>query len=281
VQKLIKRKERVTVIKPNVNPFDLELAEVWNNRDLLYFLTWRDIKVRYKQTVLGILWIILQPLVSMVLFTLVFGNFAKIPSDNIPYPIFVFIGLIFWNFFAATLTNASNSLVANENILKKVYFPRIIAPISSTLSCLVDLIPTTVILIVMMVIYGVKINFQILLLAPVLFAMVFIAALGLGIFLAPINAKYRDVRYVLPYFIQMGLFATPVIYSTSLFGGTSRTLRMFNPVAEAIEIFRSVLFNTRQVEWWVFGIALLVTLLTFVIGLYVFKRGEKTFIDII
>src|SRR6185369_5094903 len=123
------KREKITLIASNTNPLDIDWHEIWESRDLIYFLTWRDIKVRYKQTLLGILWIILQPLVSMVLFTLIFGNFAKIPSDNIPYPIFVYVGLLFWNFFSSTLTNASNSLVANENILKKVYFPRIIAPI--------------------------------------------------------------------------------------------------------------------------------------------------------
>lgn len=213
---------RTITIKPKPSPFDIDWLELWESRDLLYFLTWRDIKVRYKQTVLGVLWIILQPLVSTVLFTFVFGNFAKIPSDNIPYPVFVYIGLLFWNFFSSTLTNASNSLVANENILKKVYFPRIISPIAATLSCVVDLLPVVIILGFFLIAYKVPVNIEIIILTPLLLLLVFIAALGLGTLLAPINAKFRDVRLILPYFIQLGLFATPVIYSTSLFGGTSK-----------------------------------------------------------
>ncbi len=277
----MKKSAKVTLIGSNNNPLDINWREIWESRDLIYFLTWRDIKVRYKQTLLGILWIVLQPLVSMVLFTLIFGNFAKIPSDNIPYPIFVYVGLLFWNFFSSTLTNASNSLVANENILKKVYFPRIIAPISATLSCIIDLIPTIFILIIIMFIYKTSASLEIIIIAPILFMLVFIAGLGLGMFLAPINAKFRDVRYILPYFIQMGLFATPVIYPSSLFGGTSKVLRMINPVAEAIEVFRSMLFKTRSIDWTVLLVSFLFVIIIFLIGVYFFRKSEKTFVDVL
>lgn len=278
---MAKPEYKVKIIKPKSSVFDIDWGEIWDSRDLLYFLTWRDIKVRYKQTTLGILWIILQPLVSTVLFTFVFGNFAKIPSDNIPYPVFVYIGLLFWNFFSATLTNASNSLLANENIIKKVYFPRIISPIAATLSCVVDLIPVVIILGIFLIAYKVPVNIEIVILTPLLLFLVFIAALGLGTFLAPINAKFRDVRLILPYFIQLGLFATPVIYSTSLFGGTSKIVRMINPVAEAVEVFRSSLFKTRPVDWGVLGTSYLLATLVLLLGFYYFRRNEDNLIDIL
>lgn len=274
-------KVRTITIKPKPSPFDIDWLEIWESRDLLYFLTWRDIKVRYKQTVLGVLWIILQPLVSTVLFTFIFGNFAKIPSDNIPYPVFVYIGLLFWNFFSSTLTNASNSLAANENILKKVYFPRIISPVAATLSCVIDLIPVIIILIVIMMVYRIPVNLEFLLVTPLLFLLVFLAALGLGTFLAPINAKFRDVRLILPYFIQLGLFASPVIYSTSLFGGTSKIVRILNPVAEAVEVFRSSLFRTRPIEWDVLGMSFLLVAVVFFVGAYYFRLNEENLVDIL
>lgn len=278
---MTKPEYKVKIIKPKSNALDIDWSEIWDSRDLLYFLTWRDIKVRYKQTTLGILWIILQPLVSTVLFTFVFGNFAKIPSDNIPYPIFVYIGLLFWNFFSSTLTNASNSLLANENIIKKVYFPRIISPIAATLSCVVDLIPVVIILGVFLIGYRVPVNIEIVILTPLLLFLVFIAALGLGTLLAPINAKFRDVRLILPYFIQLGLFATPVIYSTSLFGGTSKMVRILNPVAEAVEVFRSSLFKTRSVDWGVLGASYFLAILVLLLGVYYFRRNEDNLIDIL
>lgn len=269
------------VIKPASSPLKLDWKEIWNNRDLFYYLTLRDIKIRYKQTVLGVLWIILQPIISMVVFTIVFGNFAAIPSDHIPYPIFVFIGLMFWNFFSAALTSSTASLLTNEGIIKKVYFPRIIAPISSTLAHIVDLIPTIIILVVMLMYYKVHATLQILILLPFLFLIMLLFALGIGMFLAPINAKFRDIRYILPFFIQMGLFITPVIYPTSLFGGSLKQIRIFNPVAEAIEVSRSGFFATRPMDWGIFGFSILFTVVVFLIGFYYFRSQEDKFIDIL
>jgi|SRR3989344_5191150 len=269
------------VIKPQTHPLDINWQEIWDSRDLFYYLTWRDIKVRYKQTVLGVAWIILQPLVSMVVFTIVFGNFAKIKSDDIPYPIFVFIGLLFWNFFSSALSSSSNSLISNENILKKVYFPRLMAPVSSTFAHIVDLVPTLLILVGMLVYYKTVPSLLSLVLLPVLLIMMQIAALGVGMFLAPINAKYRDVRYILPFFIQLLMFATPVIYSTSMFGGTSQWIRMVNPVAEAIEISRSGFFGTRPMDWPTFGISIIFSLVVFFVGFYYFRLKENSFVDIL
>lgn len=254
---------------------------MWDSRDLFYYLTWRDIKVRYKQTILGILWIIIRPLVSMVLFTIIFGNFAKIPSDNIPYPIFVFIGLLFWNFFSQTLSSASNSLINNQNIIKKVYFPRLMSPISSTFSHIVDLIPTLFILGGLLIYYKVALTLQIILLMPALLLLILIFSLGIGMFLAPINARFRDIRHILPYFIQLGMFATPVIYPTSMFGGNSRIIRILNPVAEAIEISRSAFFNTGPMDWSALFLSFLFAILLFLIGLFYFRTQENSFVDIL
>lgn len=271
----------LTIIRPKSNPFDINWREIWDSRDLFYFLTWRDIKIRYKQTVLGVLWIILQPLISTALFTVVFGNFAKIPSDGIPYPIFVFIGLIFWNFFSNNLNSSANSLISNEAIIKKVYFPKIIAPISSTLAHIVDLLPTILILIGLMIVYKINVTWQILLMMPVLLFMLFMFSLGIGLFFAPINAKFRDIRFILPFFIQLGMYATPVIYPTSLFGGSMKYIRIFNPVAEAIEVSRSIFFNTKPLDWTIFTLSMLFALATFLIGFYFFRKQESKFVDIL
>lgn len=274
-------KDKEIVIKPKTNPLDINWKEIWTSRDLLFFLTWRDIRVRYKQTVLGILWIVIRPLISMVLFTIIFGNFAKIPSDDIPYPIFVFIGLLFWNFFSQTLSSSSNSLISNQGIIKKVYFPRLMAPISSTLSYVVDLIPTLLILLGLLIYYKVALTIQIILLMPVLLLLILVFSLGIGMFLAPINARFRDVRHILPYFIQLGMFATPVLYPTSLFGGNSEIIRILNPVAEAIEISRSVFFNIRPMDWGTFFLSFLIALLLFSVGLLYFRSQENSFVDIL
>lgn len=271
----------ITIIKPKTNPFDINWKEIWESKDLFYYLTWRDIKIRYKQTVLGVMWIILQPLISMVLFTIIFGNFAKIPSDNIPYPIFVFIGLMFWQFFSSVLNSSANSLVSNESIIKKVYFPRIMAPISSTFAHLVDIVPTLVILFGLLIYYKVNPTFESFILLPFLLFLVLLFALGIGMFLAPLNAKFRDIRYILPFFIQLGMYATPVIYPSSLFGGSMRYIRILNPVAEAIEVTRLSFFTVRTMDWPILFLAIGVTLVTFLIGFYFFRKQESNFIDIL
>lgn len=270
-----------TIIKSKGSPFNIDWQEIWESKDLFYFLTWRDIKVRYKQTLIGVLWIVIQPLVSMVIFTIIFGNFAKIPSDKIPYPIFVFIGLMFWNFFSSAINSSANSLVANENIIKKVYFPRIMAPIASTFAHIVDLVPTILIFIVLLLIYKVTITWFFILMLPILLIESLLLAIGAGAFLAPINAKYRDIRYALPFLIQLGFFATPVIYPSSLFGGTFRLFRVINPVAEAIEVSRSSLFAVRSMDWLIFVLSLIFTVVIFLIGVYFFRSQEDKFIDIL
>ena len=269
------------VITPKRNVFDVDWGELWDHRDLLYFLTWRDVKVRYKQTILGVAWIILQPVVSIVVFTIIFGRFAKMPSDNIPYPIFVFIGLLFWNFFSTTLSSSSGGLISNEGILKKVYFPKLLAPISSTLAHVVDLIPTLIILVGFLIYYRIVPSLMMILMLPALLLMIMIFSLGIGFFLAPLNAQFRDIRFILPFFIQLMMFATPVLYPSSLFGGTSWWIRIFNPVAEAIEISRSGFFGTRPMDWGIFLMSASFTLVVFLIGFVAFRKQEEEFIDIL
>ena len=269
------------VIGKNKNSLHTNWKEILEYKDLFYFLTLRDIKIRYKQTVLGILWIIIQPILSLITFTIVFGRFAKMPSDKIPYPIFVYIGQLFWNFFSSTLSGSAASLVSNENIIKKVYFPRIMAPISSIFSRFIDLIPTTAILIGMLIFYKVHIQLNIFILLPLMILLIVIFSLGVGMFLAPINAKYRDVRIALPFFIQLGFFITPVVYPTSLFGGTIKFIRILNPVAEAIEVSRSAFFGTRPTDWKILALSASFALATFFIGYFFFKKQEDKFIDIL
>ncbi|MCX6705097.1 MAG: ABC transporter permease [Candidatus Woesebacteria bacterium] len=273
--------KNIVIIKPKSNPFNINWREIWDSKDLFYFLTWRDIKVRYKQTILGVAWMILQPLISMVVFTIIFGNFASIPSDNIPYPIFVFIGLLFWQFFSATLNSTANSLISNEGIIKKIYFPRIMAPISSTFAHIVDLIPTIIILAGLLFYYKVTPTLQSIILMPLLLLLILITSLGVGMFLAPINAKFRDIRYILPFFIQLGMYATPVIWPTSMFGGNSVLVRILNPVAEVIEVSRSAFFNTRPMDWRIFILSYLFAIGLFLIGLYYFRTKEDSFVDIL
>jgi lipopolysaccharide transport system permease protein len=248
---------------------------------LLYFLTLRDIKVRYKQTLLGILWIVLQPFISVVIFTIIFGNFAKIPSDNIPYPIFVFVGLFFWNFFSSTLTSASNSLISNQAIIKKVYFPKILAPLASSLSNVVDLIPYSLIFIGMMLYYKYIPSLLLLLSIPLMLVLIFMLSISISLFLSPFNARFRDVRHALPFFIRLGFFATPVIYSSSLFGDKFKYLNHINPVANGISIIRNLLSGERLIETNTIFTNIVIICISFFVGLYFFRIHEEEIVDIL
>ena len=192
-----------TIIKPKKTFSLRDFRELWNYRDLLYFFTWRDLKVRYKQTVIGAAWAILQPFITMVIFTLFFGTLAKMPSDGIPYPIFVYTGLLFWQFFSSSLSDTSNVLIANQSIITKVYFPRLILPISGVITKFVDFLIASIILAGLMIYFGFIPHISGLLIIPILLIITFMASVGTGLFLASINVKYRDIRYALPYFIQM------------------------------------------------------------------------------
>ena len=223
-----------TVIKPRKTFSLKDVRELWQYKELLYFFSWRDLKVRYKQTSIGIAWAIFQPFITMVIFSIFFGSLAKVPSDGVPYPIFVYVGLLFWQFFSTALSDTSNTLISNQSIITKVYFPRLILPISSVMTKFVDFLIATLILIGLMFYYGYMPHLSGLLILPLLLIITFMASTGLGLFLASINVKYRDVRYALPFFVQIMLFLTPVIYPASIAGKYSYLLAL-NPMTGVIQ----------------------------------------------
>lgn len=272
--------EKITIIKPQ-KTFNLDqFREIWQYRELLYFFAWRDFKVRYKQTVIGVAWAVFQPLLAMIVFTVFFNKLAGIQSDNIPYPIFVYAGLLFWLFFSGSLTDISNCLVNNQSIITKVYFPRIILPISATATKLIDFLISSLVLVGLMVYYGYTPHLSGILILPLLVFITFMAALGGGLFLSALNVKYRDVRYILPYFIQMLLFITPVIYPASLTGVYSWFLAM-NPMTGVIKAARSALFADFPMNWLQLGISSLACFIILLIGFYYFQKTEKYFADIV
>jgi len=271
---------RVTIIKPKKVLSLEDLKEVWRYKELLYFFTWRDFKVRYKQTAIGIMWAVFQPFMTMVVFSLFFGTLLKVPSDGIPYPIFVYTGLLFWQFFSGALSETSNVLVANQSIITKVYFPRLILPLSSVATKFADFAIAAVILVGMMFYYGYTPHLVGLLIVPLLLLITFMAAVGGGLFLASVNVKYRDVRYVLPFFIQILLFLTPVIYPASIAGKYSWILAL-NPMMGVIQNARAALLGTAPINWILIGISFAVCAILLVIGVMYFKKVERYFADII
>lgn len=268
------------VIKPKKLFSFKDIKEVWEYRELLYFFTWRDLKVRYKQTAIGVLWAVFQPFITMVVFSVFFGGLLKIPSDGVPYPIFVYTGLLFWQFFSTALADTSNVLITNQAIITKVYFPRLILPLSSVATKLIDFAIASVILVGMMIYYGYMPHILGLLIIPLLLVITFMASVGLGLFLASINVKYRDVRYILPFFIQILMFITPVIYPAGIVGKYSWVLA-FNPMMGVIQSARAALLGTTVLNWTLVGISLLATFILMLIGIYTFKKTERYFADII
>ena len=269
-----------TIIKPK-KVFSIEdLKEVWRYKELLYFFTWRDFKVRYKQTAIGILWAVFQPFITMVVFSIFFGTLLKIPSDGVPYPIFVYTGLLFWTFFSSALSETSNVLISNQSIITKVYFPRLILPLSSVTTKFVDFAIAATILGGMMAYYSYVPELMSILVLPILLAITFMAAVGGGLFLAALNVKYRDVRFVLPFFIQLLLFLTPVIYPASIAGKYSWILAM-NPMMGVIQNARAVLLDTAPINWILIGISFAACAVLLVIGVIYFKKVERYFADII
>jgi lipopolysaccharide transport system permease protein len=255
------------------------LAELWRYRELLYFLTLRDVKLRYKQTLLGAAWAIIQPLCAMLLFTLVFGRLARLPSDDIPYPVFAYAGLVPWTFFSNAITNAANSLVGSTSLITKIYFPRMIIPAGPVLAGLVDLAIALLLLVPLLIYYRITLTWHLLFL-PVFICMGTLLAFGVGMLLAALNVKYRDIRYALPFLVQLWLFASPVIYPLSITPPRWRWIFTLNPVTGVIEGTRSSLFG-RPFDWPAIGVSLLVTL--FVVGFagFFFRRVEDDFADVI
>jgi len=269
-----------TVIRPRKTFSLKDIKELWQYRELLYFFTWRDLKVRYKQTFIGVAWAIFQPFITMVVFSVFFGGLAKIPSDGVPYPIFVYVGLLFWQFFSSALSETSGCLISNQAIITKVYFPRLILPISGVLTKLVDFAIATLILLGLMFYYGYMPHLSGLLILPLLLIISFMASIGGGLILASINVKYRDVRYALPFFIQIMLFVTPVIYPASIAGKYSYLLAI-NPMMGVIQSARAAILGTAPINWLLIDISLLGTLVLMIFGVYIFKKTERYFADII
>ena len=271
----------LVTIEPSKSWVALGLRDVWRYRELLYFLTWRDVKVRYKQTALGAAWAILQPLLTMLIFTLFFGNLAGIGNrtDGIPYPIFAYAGLLIWTFFANAVTNSGNSLVGSANLITKIYFPRMIIPGAAVGAGLVDFAIAFLILCGLMVYYHIGVRWSILML-PLLLALTTLLALSVGMWMSALNVKYRDIRYALPFLIQLWMFVSAVIYPSSMVGGKLRVALMLNPVAGIIENFRACLFGT-AFDWTALAVAVSITLVLLVYSAYSFRRMERTFADIV
>ncbi|HEX4209192.1 MAG TPA: ABC transporter permease [Candidatus Binataceae bacterium] len=257
----------------------LNLRELWNNRDLFYFLMWRDVKVRYKQTALGVAWVALQPLLTMAIFTVIFGRLAHLPSDGQPYPIFVYAGLLPWNFFANAVTTSSNSLVGNATLITKVYFPRLVIPGAAVGAGLVDLAIAGTILLAMCFYYHVTLGWRLVMLAPLTVLLTVFAA-AVGLWMSAMNVKYRDVRYVLPFLIQVWMYLTPIIYPINFIPARWRWALMLNPLSGIVEAFRSAIFN-QVFNWSGLATAAIVAVSFFVYAAYDFRRMERVFADII
>ena len=267
------------LIRPSRGWVALNLRDLWRYRELLYFLTWRDIKVRYKQTALGAAWAVLQPFFTMVVFAIFFGRLAGVPSDGIPYPIFAYSALVAWSFFSGALDRAGNSLVGSSHLITKVYFPRLAIPISAVLAGLVDFGIAFVVLLGMMLYYRIYPTIAILTL-PLFLLLAFITALAVGLWLSALNVQYRDVRYVIPFLIQVWLFATPIAYSSSLVPEQWRALYGLNPMAGVVEGFRWALLG-KTPPGPLLVVSVLVVILLLIGGLYYFRRMEKSFADVV
>lgn len=267
-------------IKPK-SKFSFGFKEILNYWELLYFFTWREIKVKYKQTVLGFLWVILQPALMTLVFTFFLGSaITNMTKLNIPYPLFALSGMVIWSFFSSGLSNAANSMVNNSNIIKKVYFPRLIIPFSAILSSSIDFMISLALLFAALLYFQAPVNWIHLLYLPLALIMISFATLGIGMFLAALNIKYRDVRYILPFFIQGMLFISPIMFPVSISNNAiATTILQFNPVAGALELIRSI-FGNYELNWITVGYSSISTLVFFLIGLYYFRKTEAYFADL-
>jgi lipopolysaccharide transport system permease protein len=270
----------ITVIEPKTGWVPVDFKEIWNYRELLYFLTKRDIKVRYKQTVLGGLWAVIQPAFTMLVFTLFFGRLAKMPSDGLPYPIFVYAALLPWTYFANAVSASGNSLVGSANLITKVYFPRIVVPASAALAGLLDFFIALFVLAALMIYYQFLPGWSILLF-PFLVALTFLCAVGVGLWLSALNVQYRDIRYAIPFLIQVWMFVSPVIYPVSLVKGNYQWLLALNPMGGVIHAYRASLLGHQPIEWSLLALSTLIIVTLFLGGLYYFRRMEKVFADVV
>jgi lipopolysaccharide transport system permease protein len=270
----------VVRIEPTRGWVSLKLRELWEYHEILYFLVWRDVKVRYKQTALGAAWAILQPFLSMVVFSLFFGQLAGVPSDGVPYPIFSYAALVPWMFFANGLNQAPYRLVGSADLIKRVYFPRLVIPIAAVLSGVVDFALAFLVLLGMMLYFGIVPTVQILWL-PAFLLLALLTSLGVGLWLAAINVQYRDVNYVLPFIVQLWLFATPIAYPSSLLREPWRTLYGLNPMVGVVEGFRWALLGTETAPGQMIFVSSFIAAALFISGAFYFRRMERTFADVI
>jgi lipopolysaccharide transport system permease protein len=269
----------VLIIRPTRGWLKLNLGELWAYRELLYFLVWRDIKVRYKQTALGAAWAVLQPVLTMAVFSIFFGRLAKIPSDGVPYPVFVFAALLPWQLFAYALTESANSLVSSQNLIKKVYFPRLVVPISSVLAGLVDFAISFVVLLCLMFYYHIVPTWAVLML-PLFVVFALATALSVGLWLSALNVEFRDVRYTIPFLTQFWMFATPVAYASSLVPARWRPLLGLNPMAGVVDGFRWALLGQAGAPGPLLWVSIGAVIVLLFGGLMYFRRMESTFADV-
>lgn len=270
----------VIVIRPSRGWASLNLRDLWEYRELLYFLIWRDVKVRYKQTALGVTWVVLQPLATTIIFTIIFGNLAKMPSENVPYALFAMAGLIPWNYFAGAFSRGGMSLVGNAHLISKVYFPRLVIPIANVAGGLVDLAIVLMVLLGLMLFYG-SVPTAAVITLPLFLLLAIAAALGVSLWLSALNVQYRDVSYLIPFLAQFWLYATPVVYPSSLIPEQWRIIYGLNPMASVVEGFRWALFGTGQAPGPMLAVSIAIVVLLLVSGAFFFKRMEDTFADVV
>ncbi len=270
----------IVVIEPRRGLFHMDLGAVWEYRELLYFLVWRNVKVRYKQTVIGGAWVILQPLLTMMIFTVIFSYLAKIPSDGLPYPIFAYTALLPWTYFSQALSRGGGGLVGSANLISKVYFPRLIIPLASVATPLVDLLLSFLVLVGLMVWYGIAPSWGVLGL-PLFLLLALMTALAVGLFLAALNVKYRDVGYIIPFLTQFWMYASPVIYPVSLIPEQWRLLYSLNPMVGVIEGFRWALLGMAHPDFTAIAVSTVVVVALLLGGIVYFKHMERTFADVI
>ncbi|MHB1317409.1 MAG: ABC transporter permease [Anaerolineae bacterium] len=273
-----------TVIQPSRGLAFVDFGALWQYRELLFYLVWRDVKVRYKQTALGVTWVVLQPLASMALFTVLFGVLLKAPSGDVPYPIFAYAGLLPWNYFSAALTRSSSSVVQSANLVTKIYFPRLVIPLSAVLSSLVDLLVSSAVFAVLMAVYRVPLTPRVLVL-PALILLAAVTALGFGLWLSALNVRYRDVNYLVPFAVQIWMYVTPVVYASTLIPEAYRFLLSLNPMTGVVEGFRWALLGSGAASTILSGplvaVSVAISLVVFLSGLVFFRTTERTFADIV
>jgi lipopolysaccharide transport system permease protein len=271
--------QEITKIEPSGAWPRLDSKEVWKYRELLYFLTWRDVKIRYKQTAIGVFWAILQPVLTTAIFTVLFSNFARFQTDAIPYPLFALSGLMIWLFVYNSITMASNSFVGNTNLVTKIYFPRLIVPLAATFAGLVDLLFSLALLVVLMIYYGVGPSRQILL-APIFLLLAVLQTIAFGTLFSALNVRFRDVKFALPFALQVWMLSSPIFYPANILSEKWRLVFALNPLTGILEGFRAALFGTR-LDWTIIGISAASIVILLVVSLFVFKQMEDDFADLI